>query len=143
MWAPLESKYPSYADYLKTQAGSEKLSETVDRTLAEDSPLLNSLDDILRDYAAEVATTTPAAIDATNEITRSLWNAFQRGDDQQVLSLLDQIHQQLPAAADDPRHSVIKALMLQRLWRNDEANQELARSCNAVLDPTHAALHGG
>ena len=140
MWAPLESKYPGYADYLKTQGVGEKSSEPVDRTLAEDSPLLKSLDDILRDYAAEVATTTPAAIDTTNEITRSLWNAFQRGDDHQALSLLDQIHQQLPALADEPRHSVFKALLLQRLWRNDEANQELARSCNAVLDPTHAAV---
>ena len=140
MWAPLESKYPGYADFLKTQAVGEKSSEPVDRTLSEDSPLLKALDDILRDYAVEVATGAHAAVDATNKITRSLWNAFQRGDDHQALSLLDQIHQQLPALADDPRHSVFKALLLQRLWRNDEANQELARPCNAALAPKNAEV---
>ncbi len=140
MWAPLESKYPGYADYLKTAAADEKSSEPMDRTLAKDSPLLKSLDDILRDYGADVATTTPAAVDATNEITRSLWNAFQRGDDHLALSLLDQIHQEHPALADDPRHSVFKALLLQRLLRNDDSNKELSRPCNAVLDPTHAAV---
>jgi serine/threonine protein kinase len=140
MWAPLESKYPGYADYLKTAAVGEKSSEPVDRTLAEDSPLLKSLDDILRDYGSEMVTTTPASIDATNQITRSLWNAFQRGDDHQALELLAQIHQQLPALADDPRHSAFKALLLQRLWRNDEANQELSRPSNAVLAPKHAAV---
>jgi serine/threonine protein kinase len=140
MWAPLESKYPGYADYLKTAAFDEKSSQPADRTLAKDSPLLKALDDILGDYGSEMATTTPTTIDTTNEVTRSLWNAFQRGDDHQALSLLDQIHQQLPALADDPRHSVFKALLLQRLWRNDEANQELSRSCNAVLDPEHAVV---
>lgn len=140
MWAPLESKYPRYADYLKTAAAGEKSSEKVDRTLAKDSPLLKALDDVLGDYGSEMATTTPAAIDTTNEVTRSLWNAFQRGDDHQALSLLHQIHQQLPALADDPRHSAFKALLLQRLWRNDDANQELSRPCNAALDPEHAAI---
>lgn len=140
MWAPLETKYPGYADYLNTKAAGEKSSEPVDRTLAEDSPLLKALDDILGDYGSEMATTTPVAIDATNEVTRSLWNAFQRGDDHLALSLLDQIHQEHPALANDPRHSVFKALLLQRLWRNDDANKELSRACNAVLEPKHAAV---
>lgn len=140
MWAPLETKYPGYAEYLNAETGGVSNSEPVDRTLPGESPLLKSLDDFLRDYAVEVTTSTPESVDGTNEITLTLWNAFQRGDDHQALSILERAREQLPTLADDPRYSAFKALLLHRLGRNDAANRELERPCNADLAPDHAAV---
>ena len=140
MWAPLETKYPGYANYLKTETAAEATSAPLDRTLPADSTLLKSLDDLLRDFAHEVLADSPESVDVINKINLTLWNAFQRGDDHLALSILDQAREQLPRLADDPRYSTFKALLFQRLGRNDDANQELARPCNADLIPDHAAV---
>jgi hypothetical protein len=101
---------------------------------------LKSLDDLLRDFARNVIAASPDSVDATNEITLTLWNAFQRGDDHQALSILERARERLPALVDDPRYSVFKALLLQRLGRKEEADRELARPCNDDLTPAYAAV---
>ena len=135
MWTPLETKYPAYADYLKSLPKSENSTSGTSHTAPDDSWVLNVFDEITSDITQPDIPLTGEALDARKLLVTRMRETMQAGDYGQCLNLLGRTTESVPALSDTPVLSLFRALLLQRLGRQAEAQKELDRPCHQKIDP--------
>jgi len=141
MWAPLETKYPGYHEYLKTlppdphgdvAAGAGGSEEELAH---DDAWVLEVFDSVMADLLDPVSNPSPDAMRGRDALVEMSRDGFEKGDYVKVLGLLDQAWDSIPALAQTPVLSLFRSLLLTRLDRQDEAESELVKLCHRDSDP--------
>jgi serine/threonine protein kinase len=142
MWTPLAGKYPGYAAYLKTlPPGPEPTSATgaddAATTAHDDAWILEVFNSILSDIVSpgEEAGLSDKAMGARQMMAKLSREGFETADYTGPLRLLDESIYSIPSLANTPVLSLFRALLLQRLGRPQEVDQELVRVCHRQSDP--------
>jgi tetratricopeptide (TPR) repeat protein len=135
MWAPFETKFPAYADYLKSLPKSGDATGKSSQTAPDDSWVLHVFDKITSDITQPDIPLTGAALDARKLLVERMRETMTAGDYGQCLNLLERATESVPALSDTPVLSLFRALLLQRLGRDAESEKELDRSCHQETDP--------
>jgi len=149
MWAPLEEKYPGYAEHLKSIGVelSPQAPESVpsgEATGADGSQAMDwiwSLDDeswVFEEFTeADRQTLSAKAYKARVDTSNAVQNAFLNGENQRALGLLDQMLHTQPVYGNQPGISLFRAVLLKRLGRLPEMEAELRKSCHQGPDWNH------
>jgi serine/threonine protein kinase len=132
MWAPLETKYPGYGEFLGSP-DAEAGESAVDESLSQRDPeILEVFDEITFDITHPDIPLTTEAVAARSALAAGLRESFARSDYERCLVLLDRATGSVPVLADTPVLSLFRALLLDRLDRHPESVKELERPCHQV-----------
>ena len=142
MWAPLETKYPGYAAYLKTvppdpyDKGAKK-SDGASESGNDDKWIVEVFDSIMSATMPPVGTISGAAMRARKTMAEMSLEGFKTGDYAKPLGLLEETFYSVPALANAPVLSLFRAVLLKRLGRTREAENELVKLIHRDSGPLH------
>ena len=134
MWAPFETKFPAYADYLKSLTKSENSTGKTSNTAPDDSWVLHIFAEVTSDITQPDIPLTGEALRARKLLVDRMRETMKAGDYGQCLNLLGRTTESVPALSDTPVLSLFRALLLQRLGRDAEAEKESDRPCHQETD---------
>jgi serine/threonine protein kinase len=135
MWSPLETKFPPYADYLKSLRVSDGDGAPSSSSTHDDSWVLEVFDGILSDLTKPDIPLSDSALRGRALLGTQIRESFTTGDYGRCLALLNRMGDSSPVLLDTPVLSLLRALLLQRLGRHEEADRELSKSCHKHEEP--------
>jgi len=134
-WAALETKFPAYTDYLKSLGNEGKSSSGIDANLCGHNRVLELFNQTISDISDPSAAYSYNAVRARDHYSSEMRKAFKAGDYSRCLALLSSITDSIPALAETPVLSLLRAFLLRSLERTAESEKELERTCHQDTNP--------
>jgi serine/threonine protein kinase len=135
MWEPFPEKYPAFAKYLKAHPpvpspDAPEATPGPSKFADQDARIIEVFDEIMADFTGPRSSQTESTAEARAKAKGMILEAFSNGNYAGALHLLDELFYSLRELPNVPVMSLFRAVLLQRMDRQDEVTRELRKPCH-------------